>query len=246
MAETETKAKAKFRVTGLRVNEISFVDNPAVPKARFVIEKRKGGGDMAELKTCDACGSEVDLEKQEVTSQHGESAMNFVQRAVGNLMAVRRSLPRPVRELLMALDLAADDVLQNGSDPDTAKGYVERAVEEKARGPEGEKPKKPGPEAAIPGFEDKAKDKGGHQDCPEGMKFDPSEGKCVPMDKEEKEKGVHRPEDKPKEEDKKVEKQEEEVKPEEKSPDPQTGAGGLEFNADQSAGIDKLLGRYPQ
>lgn len=246
MAEKE-KNKAKHKVTGLKVNEISFVDNPAVPGAKFVIEKRKGGeGEMPET-VCDACGSAVELEKHELTSKQGEAPINFLQRAVGNLMAVRRSLPRAVRELLMALDMAADDVIQNGSDPDTAKAYIDRAAEEK-----NEKGKK-------------------QQDCPEGMEWDPAKGECVP--KEKAKKGGHE-DDKPKEEEKKsvekkeedpVEKKEEEkpenqvekkeedpvekkeeVKTEEKSPDPQTGVGGLEFDAEQSAEIVKLLGRYPQ
>lgn len=227
----EKKEKAKNRITGLRVNEISFVDNPAVPKARFVIEKRKGGeGDMPDVKTCDACGSEMELEKQEVTSQHGESALGFLQRAVGNLMALRRSLPRQVRELLMALDLAADDVIENAASPDTAKGYIDRAANKEARGPEDKKP------------EEKEK-KVEHPDCPPGMVFDEKEGKCVP--KKEAEKAGHKEDEKPvKKEDEKpvVEKKEDE-----KTPDPQTGeSGGLTFNEEQSSEIGKLLGQYPK
>lgn len=235
----EKKEKAKNRITGLRVNEISFVDNPAVPKARFVIEKRKGGeGDMPE--TCDACGSEMELEKQDLTSVQGESALGFLQRAVGNLMALRRSLPRQVRELLMALDLAADDVIENAASPDTAKGYIDRAANKEARGPEDKKP------------EEKEK-KAEHQDCPPGMVFDEKEGKCVPKKETKKDKAGHKEDEKEKaghkedEKPMKKEDQKEDEKSEEITPDPQTGeSGGLTFNEEQSSEIGKLLGQYPK
>lgn len=225
------KTKAKNRITGLRVNEISFVDNPAVPKARFVIEKRKGGkGDMPE--TCDACGSEMELEKQEVTSQHGESALGFLQRAVGNLMALRRSLPRQVRELLMALDLAADDVIENAASPDTAKGYIDRAANKEEEGTE---------------------KKAEHPDCPPGMVFDEKEGKCVPKKETKKDKAGHKEDEKEKaglkedEKPMKKEDQKEDEKNVEITPDPQPGeSGGLAFNEEQSSEIGKLLGQYPK
>lgn len=63
--------KAKNRATGVKVSEISFVDVPAVPKARFLVVKRKEES-MAEpekkadiqdpaqtpakVKKCDSCG----------------------------------------------------------------------------------------------------------------------------------------------------------------------------------------------
>jgi len=46
----KAKPKAKARLTDLQVGEISFVDEPAVPKAKFLVAKRHdGGGAMDEL-----------------------------------------------------------------------------------------------------------------------------------------------------------------------------------------------------
>ncbi len=56
--EMDTTPKAKNRATGIKVNEISFVDQPAVPKARFLVVKRKKDG--------------IDVEKADTKTENGQ------------------------------------------------------------------------------------------------------------------------------------------------------------------------------
>ena len=144
------------RVKDLRVQEISFVDDPAVPKAKWVIMKRNAeGGEMAEK--CAKCGQksvriEADLDDF-IMPEDGESMEAF--------------LGRLTKSLHVALKIVGE--------------YIQKAEHYGKPGecPEGMSwDEKAGKCVAGQNISPEAKQKEGYS-CPEGHEWDEKEGKCV-------------------------------------------------------------------
>lgn len=216
--EGEKKPKKRKRVTGLQVHEISLVDKPAVPDARFVIAKRKpeGGEEMPEKEEGKITEEET-VEKQEPK----ENPVDKVRTMVSDMMEMRRSLPGPVRRTIMELDMLLDEMTrgaEKAEDKDEEEMEEKRGEEEKEEKAEDKDEEK----EEKAGDKDKEKKKAEHQDCPPGMKFDIASQKCVPM--EEKKKPVKKAE---------TEKDDEENQ--------ELSFDGVEFSDEQNARLDKLL-----
>jgi hypothetical protein len=192
--QKEKPKNERKRVTNLRVGEISFVDRPAVPKAKILIFKRKGGGnampnetvkgELEKIGVCDECIEKVGdrFGYEDNGMRQGENAMEALRRNTSLLVSLRRNFPRQIRELVMALDMAIDD-------------FSRRAKED-----------------------DSTDKKADHPDCPEGMVYDPAKGKCVTEakdkkeeDKKEEDKKDEKKEVKKEEDNKEVKKEEEET-----------------------------------
>lgn len=159
MPKQDKEPRERKRVTNLRVSELSFVDKPAVPKAKIIIFKRKGGGDamttenlkveLEKAGICDECVEKVaeSLELQADGMRPGENPMDMLRRNLSMLVSLRRNFPRAIREQIMMLDMSIDEFMKAGHKDEEDK--------------------------------DKKKEKAGHRDCPEGMVFSDKEGKCV-------------------------------------------------------------------
>ena len=223
--EKQDKPKRK-RVKDLQVHEISLVDNPAVPKAKFVIVKRKHseGGDLVMAK-CESCGEMTKRGDEDYGDQSlpkaGEGAMDFLHRVAGHLVSMRRSFPVNIREMLMALDLALDSTLKAGHKEDEDEEAKKKAEQEKAEKEAAEKV------ATEKAEQEKAEAEKGkkaeHQDCPPGMKFDIPSQKCVPMNEEDKKKAA------------------EKAEPEKAEKAFDASLGEIEFSDDEAKELEELL-----
>lgn len=92
MARTDhlEQPKAKNRATGVRVSEISFVDVPAVPKARFLVVKRREetmdepivkadatADPVAQVKKCDFCGGMMPSMSEDKGEKKDRAIVNY-------------------------------------------------------------------------------------------------------------------------------------------------------------------------
>ena len=174
--DKQDKPKRK-RVKDLQVHEISLVDNPAVPKAKFVIVKRKHseGGD-SEMTKCEKCGEMTKRGDEEYGDQSlpkaGEGAMDFLHRVAGQLVSMRRSFPVAIREMLMALDLAVDSTIKQEKpkeeeDEKKAAEAAEKEAAEKAGHEDEEDKKKAEKEAAEKEATEKAEKEAAEKEATE-------------------------------------------------------------------------------
>ncbi len=238
--DKQDKPKRK-RVRDLQVHEISLVDNPAVPKAKFVIVKRQHseGGDSVMETKCGSCGQMTKRGEEEYGDQSlpksGEGAMDFLHRVSGQLVSMRRAFPVAIREMLMALDLALDSTLKQEkpmNEEDEKKAEQEKAEHERTEKEAADKVAAEKIAQEKAGHEEDEEDekkgkKGEHQDCPPGMKFDIPSQKCVPMNEEDKKKSE--------------EKAAEKAEPEKTEKVFDASLGEIEFSEEDEKGLDNLL-----
>lgn len=245
------KEKPRKRVTDLKVHEISFVDNPAVPKAKFLIVKRhdvEGGGKMElekESLTPEAITEGEVREAAEKISKQQFETMKEARGMIGKLMLKRNDLPGFFRRMVMELDIALDEFMREReailgkADPADAEGETTEEDTTKREGeekPEEEKEEKVGEEK--PEEEEEEEEKAGHKDdkkgekkqeekkCPPNFKFDEAKGKCVPDFKSK---------------DKSEKKEDEESAP---RGDGEEATKSLELSPAQQKRVDKLLAKY--
>lgn len=251
--------KPRKRVKELKVHEISFVDSPAVPKARFLIVKRhEEGGDTVNLEGKDNPGDEKDVaatvakEAGEELTKQQIKAMEAARTMITALMGKRGDLPPFFRRQVMEMDIAIDEFMRErnallrraeGADDEAAVEETVKAEEkaaEKAAETTEEKAEETTEEKAghtDEKEEEEGKEKAGHKDkqkCPPFMVFDEESGKCVPKKKEKGDKAE------------KVEENEEEKSA------PRDGGGGdalkvaatLELSAAQKKRVDKLIEKH--
>lgn len=226
--------KPRKRVTDLKVHEISFVDNPAVPKARFLIVKRdqEGGGKMDLEKDEKNMPDTPEVVKAEDLTEKQQSATEKAREAVSSLMEVRRDLPGPIRRLVTEMDFILDEMTRAEEKPEEEeeKRGEEREEEKAAETPEQKSEETPevkaeesSEEKALPEKPKKQEEK----QCPPNMEFDPEKGECVPKKKSEK-----------------AEKSDEESAPREDAQDALKEAGTLKLSAAQQKRVNKLLAKF--
>lgn len=261
--------KPRKRVKDLKVHEISFVDNPAVPKARFLIVKRhEEGGDTVNLEGKDNPGDEKDVaaivakEAGEELTKQQIKAMEAARTMITALMGKRGDLPPFFRRQVMEMDIAIDEFMRERNallrraDPDEGNGAEgEEAPQAKAEATPEVKSEEATEEKArkIPEVksEEATEEKAGHTDEDEEGKekagHKPNKQKCPPFMVFDEESGKCVP--KKKEKGEKSEKVEE---TEDEKSAPRDGGGGdalkeastLELSAAQKKRVDKLIQKY--
>lgn len=255
--------KPRKRVVDLKVHEISFVDNPAVPGARFLIVKRheEGGGSMKledeKAEVVDVTPDPADVIKagEEVTKQ-GLEAVKEARAMITKLMLKRSDLPNFFRRMVMEMDIALDEFMRShaeflrraeGTDEeDATKREDEEKSEEKTR----DRPEEEEEE------EEKARDRDEKQvkptdgKCPEGMRLDEEKGICIPIPPKAKTKardcppGMEFDEEKGKCVPKNKKKDEKAEKKEDEESAPRGDGDKLELSPKQQIRVDKLLAKY--
>lgn len=193
------KEKPRKRVTDLKVHEISFVDNPAVPKAKFLIVKRHDveGGDTMKIEDFEAeiqaAAKAVEKSGDELIKAT-EDAMKDARKAITSLMNRRSDLPGFFRRMVMEMDLAIDEFLRSRADllrrVEAAEGE-DVTPEDTAKREDEKKPEEKPEEKRGPEEEEEEEEKAGHKEekqvkptdgkCPEGMRLDEEKGICIPI-----------------------------------------------------------------
>ncbi len=209
MPKQDNEPRERKRVTNLRVSELSFVDKPAVPKAKIVLFKRKGGGDamttdnfkveLEKAGICDECVEKVaeNLELQADGMRPGENPMDMLRRNLSMLVSLRRNFPRAIREQIMMLDMNIDEFMKAGHrDEEDEEDKAEKAKkqDEDARRkpdgslcPEGTAYQSGKCVERTKKADDEAAEKAKKVGCPPGQRFDIATRECVPMDKKQAE-----------------------------------------------------------